>query len=183
MKITKEEALALVKELHNVVNSRASSAVDEKSTHDVVLEELSDRLDSFLLDDCDDETEANDCYAGDDIEDTDPYEAESDDEDDEEEGDEEEEVDGTIDPHVLHGLKPVKTSEGYVEFEDVGSQTCVDMLFDGLTNESVTHVKRESDSLNVRNDDGVWLQFNVSKWPTGWAATLPLNQLLEVVTE
>jgi len=143
MKITKEEALALSKVLHHNINRYTSD--ESKSNHDLTLEELSARLDEYLVyggdeeetedeheccdhseedeedeeaeDDGDEEEDSSD--EEDEEEDEEESDEESDSEDDEsDESDEEElDVDGYVSVGDLHELRSVKSTNGSLEFE------------------------------------------------------------------
>jgi hypothetical protein len=201
MKLSKHDALALAKVLHaHGVGGPLAGINVEKTEHQETLEYLAERLDEFLLsgaecdEDCcegDEDEEAED-DAGEEEEDP----GEEDEEDDEEsgEGDEssEEDDEEELDPDCwvsagdLHDLKAVKTTAGSLEFEapedaDSDDEDTVDVLVDGYHECTVTHVRRKGKKLEVRRaDNGEWVTFNVTKYPSGWAKVLPLNELAEV---
>ena len=187
MKINKQEALVLSKMVHPHV----AFTVQDSSEFQVVLRELSQRLDHFLT--CDDDHQCD--------EKDDDYDIRPDDDDSEEITDEDQNVDELDDDiHVeeelkfdsivhsdeLHALPLAKCSLGKIEFEDVSDDDhhdrIVDILLDGYTEvKGVTHLKRKSKELHVRDEDGKWTIFHVSKFPSKWVGTLPLNDLIEVI--
>jgi hypothetical protein len=204
MRISKQDALALAKVLHQHVDHCYASDSD-KSEHQETLEDLAERVDSYLVhgvedDCCDDEREEEeeeDEEAEDDDEDEEDSSEEGDEEDDEDEGegdessdsddeddDEDEEEDLSADAECasgdLHDLPAVKAKQGAVEFEAVEEGDC-DLLLDGGTEHSVTHLRRKAKELHVRDADGKWHVYNVSRFSKGWSALLPLDELVELI--
>jgi len=186
MKINKLEALALTKTLHPHVGFTTEN--DSLTEYQEILQDLSERLDHFLT--CDDSEHVHEEDDGDDRpEDDDSEEIADDDDDDEEEeeGDsvdveEELESESVIDPAILHDLASVKTTKGLLEFEDTGTGKSIDILVDGYTEiEGVTHFKRKAKELHVRDASKAWTVFHVTKFPSSWTKTLPVDELVEVL--
>ena len=189
MKLSKHDALALAKVLHNYVVDFYNTPEYEKSEHQETLEDLVERIDEFLLG-CGEEGNKNekddsvsDAIAGEaekkkSEEDEEVSDKESDVEDDESE---ELGADNTVYGDELHDLKAVRTDRGSLEFEAVEESDDVDVLIDGGYEYTITHVRRKSKQLEVRRkDNGEWVAFNVTKFPSGWTVVLPLNELVEV---
>lgn len=202
MKISKHDALVLAKLLVRVVDS--SQPEDEKTQLDVDLEDLSERVDAYLTgdeeDECSDhcedhkEEDEEDEEAEDDSdeeEDLDDEEVEEEDEEDEDLGEEEDEDDGDGDeeleadcfvtPQRLHDLKALKSEGTSVEFENRGDrQDSANVILDGFTEFTATHIRRKGKELHVREENGEWSVFPVSRFPSEWSATLPLNLLVGI---
>lgn len=210
MKISKKDALALAKVLHQHV---AHCAVINDPEFQNTLEDLSARCHMFLVygeeaededghECCDHGEEDEDDEAEDDLDEEEEDSSEEDKEDDEESGEDEEsseedddgdsedeeddlESDCYTTGDELHELTAVKSDEGAVEFEHVeadGDEGCrVDLLVDGYTQiEDVTYLRRKGKELHVRDGNADWSVFYVNKFPKDWAVALPLNQLVEV---
>lgn len=201
MKISKEEALELVKILHPHTDFDGP-----KSSHQRVLEKIQDRLTDYLVNDdeecCDhEEEEGDDAEAEDEYEDEEDSSEEGDEEDDEDEDegkesseedddddseDEEDSADITVYGDELHALKACTTSDGALEFEHVidedgEEEDQVDLLLDGAVYvEKVVRIRRKGKELYVYDDEGSSHQFDVSKFPKGWADLLPIGDLAEV---
>jgi hypothetical protein len=191
MKITREEALVLSKLLH--LHTGSALVVAEKSRFQELLEELSERLDDYILNG--NEEEEDDEETEDDEEDQEDSSDEGGKEDDEEEDDckdssekdDEEDNDLKCDGHVsaseLHDLPPVRTSRhGSIEFEadEESTEESVMLLADGYQEHEVTHLRRKSGELHVRDVDGNWHVFRHPKFPKAWASVLPLDELIGV---
>lgn len=133
-------------------------------------------------DDVDEEEEDSSEEDEEDAESEDDSEEDEDLEDDDESDDEEEELvaDSYASSRDLHELKPVKTTQGSLEFEeDEDGEEC-DVLLNTYHECTITHLRRKGKELHVRDKDGEWRTYNVAKYPAGWADLLPLNELVEI---
>jgi hypothetical protein len=209
MRINKEEALALAKVLHTQQGYNPEEKSDFEVTLADLAERIDSYLVHGDEDDCcddvceeedpedeEDEEEEEDEEAEDDSdEEEDPAEegdeeddedegegdesSDSDDEDDDEDEEEDLDADATCASGDLHDLTAAKAKQGAVEFEAV-EEGCCDLLVDGGTEHSVTHLRRKGKELHVRDDGGEWHVYNVSRFPKGWSKLLPLDELVEV---
>lgn len=184
MKITKKEALALAKVLHQ--HNPSPFLIAAHTQHDEVLAALSARVDRFILVDEADADYVDDEYLPEKSpakkaeQPCDFYEG---DEglpcDDDSDDDEDEEHDCTSAASALHDLKPATGKAGTLEFEE--SAETVDLLVAGEpVVEDVTHVRRGGRLLEVKDAEGAWSSFEVSKFPKGWASLLPAGDLVKV---
>jgi hypothetical protein len=213
MKISKKDALVLAKILHQHLGPYGLASSDaDKSEFQDTLEDLSARVDEFLVygEVADDERKHDCCVDKDEEEKYDDDETEDDGDEEEEDSGEEDEEDNegegedeesseedddddseeeelNVDSYVaagkLHDLKAVKTEAGTVEFEaleDRDDDGVCDLLVDGYTEHSVTHVRRQGKELHVRDAYGEWHVYYVSKYPKGWTDVFPLGELVEI---
>lgn len=154
---------------------------------------------------CADEGEADDDEGDEDLDEEEEDSSEEDEEDDEEsdedeesseedDGDDSEDEEEDLEPDCyvrgdeLHELKaaPLAAEEGGVEFEltDDGDEAEVNLVIAGYTEvEGITHIRRKGKELHVRDGYGNWSEFEVTKFPKGWADALPLDELAEVEAE
>lgn len=224
MKITKEDALILVKLLH-AYDSRSYAVPAGKTEFQETVEDLCERLDDFIVNgEEDDDDYSESCHDGSCIDCSEQEEDEEDDDEGDEDDDEEEEDSGEEDEEddeesdedeesseeddgddsedeeelnadsyargdELHALKAVKSTDGSVEFElveddskeDEPVELHVDLLVNGYTElESVTHVRRKGKELHVRDGEGEWYTFDVTKFSKDWIAAFPVGDLVEV---
>lgn len=185
MELTKRQALLVVKLLQAAPEGAVNAYQDD-------IDELDEAVEAFLTGSDDDQEDTGDVDMGDeedeeDVEVTDEPE-EDDESDDEDDSDEMVSHTGTVSPHALNDLSPVKTTEWVpgapakaVEFEMVCRSETVDVITtDGVTElENVRYVCRSADRLELYVD-GEWYDYGVTKFPKGWATTLPLGQVLKV---
>ena len=190
MKISKHDALVLAKVLVRVVDP--SQPDDEKSQLDVDLEDLAERVDVYLTDDgcsdhcedpvCEDHSEEEEDLDDEEVEEEDEEEDDLDEEEDEDDGDRDEELeaDCSVTPARLHDLKSLRSGSESVEFENRGGDSSANVIVDGYTEFTATHVRRKGKELHVRDVDGEWSVFPVNRYPAEWSATLPLNLLVGI---
>lgn len=203
MKLTKQQALDLVKVLSHYETSTVQVDADVRS--------LRCDLEEFVLakEETDEEADEEGEGAGEEADDEEDEEERSEQEDDasdeaddageeaDEEGDDEEPT-GYVRGDDLHALKPCKgqvVSSGVgdpdadvvIEFEHVscGRETNVDVLINDGEDfiGPVTLIRRKGAELHIAEElDGnvTWHRFAVSRFPKGWADALPVNQLIEV---
>lgn len=186
MELTKRQALLVVKLLQAAPEGAVNAYQDD-------IDELDEAVEAFLTG-SDDQGDTGDVDMGDEEDEEDD---ESEDEDDDEDEDDESDdpvsdgviYEGTVSPRALNDLSPVKTTEWVaagtsaktVEFEMVYRSETVDVITtDGVTElENVRYVSRSADRLELYVD-GEWYDYGVTKFPKGWATTLPLGQVLKV---
>jgi hypothetical protein len=179
MKLSKQEALVLIKALHGINPSFgvASAFGVEPTPFDAHLQHLKDRLDDFVLCEFSDEDAA---------EEEDEEEADETDEEDEDVEaveDEEEETDScALTPLDLAELGSLKTDRGKASFYVDGA--CAHLQFDDADDdediEEVTSLKRYGAELHVCDYNGEWHVLKVNRFPKRWVQGLPLEQLFEV---
>ena len=193
MKITKTEALLLSKlftqsGINNPLNLAAAPDFGPATA-------LAARVDAYLLDEVvgnveveEEEEEEEPAYdededePEDEVEEEESDEDEDSDEDDEDLDNEELEVDGQVDADVLHKLAAVKTNKGDVEFEF--DEDGLFLLEDSLRVHEVTVVHRTATSLTIYDENEMPFKYEVKgRYPKGWSAALPVNEMLEAVSD
>ncbi len=197
MKITKKEAVELSKALHQYQYTGGQLI---SSDHLDTLIALNERLEEYLVAEVeetdeeveeDEDSEEDSSSESDEEDDEDKAESEeaSDDADAEEDDEEELEADYLVEGDALHNLIGAKSTDGTIEFELIDMHDVegddddqrVDLVLEGYTEiNDVTHVRRKSKELHVRDADGEWTIFEVSKFPKSWTSTFPLGGLVEV---
>lgn len=156
MEITKTEALALAKVLHNNVQRHQFMHVVDR--HEDVLRSLIDKVDAFLLD-SDESGKVDSTW------------------------DPETEPVSTITPSDLASLTPARSTVGRLGFtlsysndDAYGKRERADLCIDHVfAVGDVAFVKRCGKSLEVRSINGTWSNFEVSRFGSGWADTLRLG--------
>jgi len=182
MKISKKEALALTKVLHQHVEPAHAivygNVVDD---HRKTLRELAGRIDRFILVD-----EADGDYVDEEYrpkESADKQQAC----DFFPEGEDEEGAKDELSPEPtafvtgdgLHDLKPATSKSGHLEFEKVGPS--VDLLVDGEpVVGGIAYVRRTGRQIVVEDVHGDQTIYEVSRFPKGWATLMPAGALVEV---
>lgn len=155
MEITKTEALALAKVLHNNVQRHPIIHVVDR--HEDVLRSLVDKVDAFLLD-----SEGSGKVDGTWDPETEPV--------------------SIVAPSELASLTPARSTVGGLGFalsyssDKRGERECADLCIDHVfAVGEVAFVKRCGKSLEVKSVDGTWSNFEVSRFGRGWADTLRLG--------
>jgi cobalamin biosynthesis protein CobT len=184
---------------------KAIAAVTQRDLVDD-LGELSDELETYLIEGSDEKEENDEEEPADETENEEPAdEADEGDDEAENEGEEappEDDGDEALDagyvirPQELDELKTIKATwddagraaVGALEFIDRGDDC--DMVFYHLDADEehlitgVTHVKRiGTRELHVRLANGAWNVFAVSRFPKDWSDALPVNELVEVTQD
>lgn len=171
--------------------------------------EADDCCDHTDGDDDEEDEEDDEAGEGSSEEEDDEESDESEDDEGDEADDEGEEVDGEGDDEDelspdsyalggdLHDLKVAKAKiisssigepddEVTLEFEFTAGgddDSLCDLLVSGEVVGPITHVRRKGQELHVaENNSGerAWHRFHVSRFPKGWADTLPLDELIEI---
>lgn len=179
MKIDRHEALALAKILEGYVDLDTHAPSDRQRGLNV----LAQRIDDFLTHDdvrSDESDEEVDDYVK-------PADGCYDDDEDSQEDDDAKEVtevhvhDRFVSRGDLHALKPSKSSEGALEFEDVGRSKTVVLLLEGFQDYGfVDTIIRKARSLHVSADGSDYTVYHVSRFPSAWVKLLPVNEVIGV---
>jgi len=180
MKISKKEALALAKVLHQ--HNPCALLMSAHTQHDEVLAAVAARIDRFILVD-----EADHDYVDEDFVYKDsPVKEQACDffgDEDSTQVPEDEALSSFVSGENLHDLLPAKSTAGLVEFEHVTESQApyVSLLLDGGTViEGVTGLVRSGKSLEVTSRGGLKANFEFSRFPKDWVALLPARQAFAV---
>lgn len=169
MNLSKRDALFLYKTLYHF--SVVNPDFDEMTS----LEDLSDRLENFLL-------------SSSDLEEDEEREEEEDtsSDDDEEEDTEKLEADDTLLISDLNNLSSLRVetpdgSKATLEFEDVGDLNSIDALIDGgdVIIDSVTHIKATSSSIELF-DGEEWHSYGYKRLTKQWSDLLEVDTVYDV---